>query len=458
MIYLRRVSQVLFLGLFIVLISLTREPLSENIPVNLFFISDPLVVLCTILASGTVQILFIASLVIVVISVFLGRVFCGWACPLGTSIDIFNRFKKPKPENKLPLSFYKIKYLILVFIIVMALIGVNVVGFFDPITIVFKAFGLSLYSTSSKSVLFHNSIIFFGLFIVILLATLYQTRFWCRLLCPLGALLGILSKWRLLRLSINQNCTGCGDCSAICKTGAISDDLKLHNEECIQCYTCVKKCLVGGVEINFKRSTITSIAVLPERRALLITAGLGILSAPLLKHSFSLKRRYALPRLRPPGALLINAENEFLAKCIRCGECMKVCPTNGLQPLLFGSGLYALWSPVIVPRIGYCRYYCNACGKTCPTGAIPNLPLEEKQEYKIGLAYFDTTRCIPYVHKENCLTCEEYCQVPEKAIEHYEKDGIKYPYIVKERCIGCGLCENVCPVQGIAAIRVYQIN
>ncbi|MBI4711788.1 MAG: 4Fe-4S dicluster domain-containing protein [Planctomycetes bacterium] len=176
---------------------------------------------------------------------------------------------------------------------------------------------------------------------------------------------------------------------------------------------------------------MAKLPALPERRGLLIAAGLSVLSVPLLKRSFGLKRGpSALPRLRPPGALAkqdTQSELDFQSKCIRCGKCMKVCPTNGLQPLLFESGLTAMWSPVLVPRVGNCRHYCNACGQVCPTGAIAPLLLEEKQEYKIGLAYFDTTRCIPYVHPDTavsgkCLTCEEFCPVPEKAIEHYEKE------------------------------------
>jgi formate hydrogenlyase subunit 6/NADH:ubiquinone oxidoreductase subunit I len=117
-----------------------------------------------------------------------------------------------------------------------------------------------------------------------------------------------------------------------------------------------------------------------------------------------------------------------------------------------------MFSPVLVPRIGNCRYYCNTCGQVCPSQAIPAMDLGDKQEWKIGRAYFDTTRCIPYVNKEHCLTCEEFCPVPEKAIEHYVKDGLEYPYVVKERCIGCGLCEKVCPVQGLAAIRVSPLK
>ncbi|MBI5779568.1 MAG: 4Fe-4S binding protein [Planctomycetes bacterium] len=481
MIYLRRIVQLLFLALFLFLM-LYPEPAKNVIPANLFFISNPLLVITTIIASRTLQLAFLASGLIIIASIFLGRVFCGWACPLGTTMDLFHRLKKPRKPDIQPIlpPLRRVKYFVLLTIIIAAIFGANIAGWLDPITIAFKSFALSLYPAvdyilkglfnkvglksfisplndigilDTHSILFHNSIIFFLILTVILLLTFYQTRFWCRNLCPLGALLTLLSKWRILNLSTGRHlCTKCQRCQSSCKTGVFNSDFSLNDEECIQCFSCVKECSKTGISIGFSKDKSVRISILPSRRGLLVASGLAVLSAPLLKRSFGLRLGQSLPRLRPPG--VSRSEGEFLSKCQRCGECMKACPTNGLQPLLAESGLYAMFSPVLVPRIGNCRYYCNACGQVCPSHAIPDMDLADKQEWKIGRAYFDTTRCIPYVNKEHCLTCEEFCPVPEKAIEHYVKDGLEYPYVVKERCIGCGLCEKVCPVQGLAAIRV----
>jgi Pyruvate/2-oxoacid:ferredoxin oxidoreductase delta subunit len=135
-----------------------------------------------------------------------------------------------------------------------------------------------------------------------------------------------------------------------------------------------------------------------------------------------------------------------------------------LQPSLFEAGWEGLWTPVLVSRLGYCAYSCNACGQVCPTGAIPSLPLDEKRKAVIGLAYIDKNRCIPWADGRGCIVCEEMCPVPEKAIVLEEKDvvnpdgekaTVRLPSVIRKRCIGCGICETKCPVNGDAAIRVY---
>jgi MauM/NapG family ferredoxin protein len=166
--------------------------------------------------------------------------------------------------------------------------------------------------------------------------------------------------------------------------------------------------------------------------------------------------------LRPPGA---QDEQDFLRKCVRCGECMKVCVRSALYPLSLQEGLSGLYTPVIVPRLGYCEYGCNLCGQVCPTGAIPKLPLETKQKAIIGKAVFDKNHCLPYERKVNCMVCEEHCPIPDKAIRFEEtketdlqgnKFVLKKPYVVDERCNGCGICEYVCPVEEKSGIEVFR--
>jgi Pyruvate/2-oxoacid:ferredoxin oxidoreductase delta subunit len=142
---------------------------------------------------------------------------------------------------------------------------------------------------------------------------------------------------------------------------------------------------------------------------------------------------------------------------------MKVCITGGLQPTLLQAGAEGIWTPVLVPRIGYCEYNCTLCGQVCPTGAIRKLTVEEKHRTFIGLAFVDPSRCIPYAFGTPCIVCEEHCPTPKKAIEFVRKAGrggaeVKVPVVLPDLCIGCGICETKCPVNDLAGIRVTSVN
>jgi MauM/NapG family ferredoxin protein len=158
--------------------------------------------------------------------------------------------------------------------------------------------------------------------------------------------------------------------------------------------------------------------------------------------------------IRPPGAL---PEEEFIDRCIRCGNCMKVCITNGLQPVMFESGIEGVWTPQLVPEIGYCEYNCTLCGHSCPTGAIERLPLEKKRLARLGTAIVDKSICIAWAQHKDCLVCEEHCPVAEKAIKTTTGDtgdGVLKPVVDPALCIGCGTCQSRCPVRPVRAIRV----
>jgi len=166
-------------------------------------------------------------------------------------------------------------------------------------------------------------------------------------------------------------------------------------------------------------------------------------------------------RIRPPGSL---DELHFLDRCIKCGQCMKVCPTGVLRPALSEAGLAGLSTPVMDMERGYCEYNCTLCGQVCPTGAIERLTIKQKTEKPVrtGTAFLDRSRCLPWSFGRNCLVCEEVCPVSPKAIfketVEEEVDGkmveLHRPRINPERCIGCGLCQHECPVNDLAAIRV----
>jgi len=178
--------------------------------------------------------------------------------------------------------------------------------------------------------------------------------------------------------------------------------------------------------------------------------------------------------LRPPGAV---DEEFFLARCIRCGECMKVCPNNALQPALDQAGIEGLWTPVLVPRAGYCETSCVLCSQVCPTGAIWEITAKEKgwsvdvehatTPVRLGTAFYDRGRCLPWAMATDCIVCEEWCPTSPKAIYFHPAEVIdaagnvkqvKQPYLDPSQCVGCGACEHACPIQDRPAVYVTSVG
>ncbi len=232
--------------------------------------------------------------------------------------------------------------------------------------------------------------------------------------------------------------------------------------ECIVCLDCLVDCPQGSAEFRFRlpaRRPARSYAYDPSRRQLLLTAAAATAGVALAGVE-PITRREPAFLVRPPGAGSVD----FSALCTRCGACLRACPTQGLQPCLFEAGLQNWMTPRLVPRLGFCDYGCTACGRVCPTGAIPDLPLEEKQHARIGLAAVNRNRCLPWAYGVACIVCEEACPVPDKAIRLEEVESVtaggeavllQRPVVVQSLCIGCGVCEFKCPMGGEAAIRVY---
>lgn len=187
-----------------------------------------------------------------------------------------------------------------------------------------------------------------------------------------------------------------------------------------------------------------------SRQQFLLLVAAGATGVMLLRINSRLRAQHAF-LLHPPG---VTDEAEFLSKCVHCTECLKVRPTTGLQPALNEAGLNGLWTPLLTPRVGYCDYGCNACGRVCPSHAIPEPPLEEKRQQIVGKASVNRGHCLPWASNTSCIVCEEMYPPPEKAI-HLEKVkvvnevgeaiALQQPYVLREVCIGCGICENHCP-------------
>jgi len=460
---LRRVRQLVqfsLLALFLYLVYKTTRDGGSAIPVNLFSRFDPLMALTSMLASRSVILHLAPAIITVLATLALGRIWCGWICPLGTVLDLFG----PNVRRGIPERFRQVKYFLLFVVIAAALLASLPLMWLDPITIFVRPLAGTIYPAILQKTAPIQPILelpsarlaqlplkplvhlVLALPLVIVLGlNLVAKRFWCRYLCPLGALVALLSKFSWLKRFVADSCPKCKQCVPECPMDTISEeDFSSDPGECLQCLNCFARCAVASLTFKGGWSPGFGYEYDPSRRQILASLATGVVGAGLLKTGL-LKSKNPF-QLRPPGA----REEEFLTKCVRCGQCIKVCPNNALHLALFEAGLESIWTPMLMPRIGYCDYSCNACGQVCPSGAIPPLLLEEKRKAVIGTAHVDVDPCI------RCMKCVDECPV-EGAIELVRVEGKKgeFPKVVPDLCIGCGTCEYVCPVEGEAAIRVY---
>jgi len=522
---LRRISQGLFLMLFLFLLFKTEfrgtfsENMQENIrlsyPVRIFLDIDPLAAVSTAISTHSLYKPIVWSLIIIVGSILIGRFFCGWICPLGTLNHIFSSFKSDKKREKIINSnryknWQSVKFYILFGMLAAAVFASLQTGLLDPISLTIRSLttsiipGLnyimrlildSIYATDNsflqfvsnlgykifennlftfKQLYFHNSFIIGIIFLTVLIFNRTITRFWCRGICPLGALLGIFSKLSIFGMEKDhEKCTYCDKCLINCQ-GADEPiaGVKWKSHECVLCFNCQASCPEDVIHFKFfpKQESIGSLAPDLTRRRLIISLGAGFTLFPILRAASGLEKNYNPKLIRPPGSL---EEKDFLARCIRCGECMKVCPTNAIQPTLMEAGPEGIWTPFLIMRMGYCEDTCVLCSQICPTGAIwetdeeTKLGEENGNRVKIGTAFIDRGRCLPHAMDTPCIVCEEHCPTSPKAIHlkdvtvinrNGEKVELRQPHVDPELCWGCGICEYMCPVKDKPAIYVTNVG
>jgi MauM/NapG family ferredoxin protein len=492
-------SQIIFFCLFLYLLLGTHFSGKDYIgQVERFFHFDPLLALTTLIASRAFLKVFLWALIPVILTFLFGRYVCGWACPFGAVHQFFSYlFKKMKwhaPKltgNRL----LHLKYAILVVVLTASIFTLDLAGYLDPLSLLYRSFiavvlpAAAIAGGATVSVLpgigmpaladslgeslqnltinktFHQGMLIGLVFLAIILLNLYRERFWCRYLCPAGALLALLARWNLVKVKVNEEkCTQCKICTLHCQTQATPFPNKdWQPAECVYCYSCASQCPTKAITFPILAAQTDTKSIDFTRRKLVFSTVLGLSIVPLFRLSASAKRPSG-KLIRPPGAL---PEPQFLAACVKCGECMKVCPTNALQPASTQAGPEGLWTPVLVPKIGYCEYYCSLCTQVCPTGAIKELKIKEKTKIKIGSAWINKNRCIPYALGRSCTVCEEKCPTSPKAIKMMETemlmpDGtVEYqgvPVVDLDLCIGCGICETQCPVSDDPAIYCTSLG
>jgi ferredoxin len=454
----------------------------EKLPADIFLILDPLVSISTAIASRSWVWSLVCAGVILIACILIPRGFCGYLCPLGTLIDLFDwaigkrvtRFRV-KGEG----WWVHIKYYLLAGTLVAAAFGVLVTGFVAAIPVITR--GLLFLGDPIQSGFLRGwhlvpefnvgHILSIILFVAVLGLGLLRPRFWCKYVCPSGAVFSLGNLFRVTERKVESSCIQCNKCVTVCPFDAIKPDFTTRVTDCTLCQTCGGVCPSHSIKFverwnvfdlkdeNVPATGETTIGrrgfvSLAAGTAAAVAGGAGVATATKL-FSANLDDPNAPRPVRPPGSV---PEEDFLQLCIRCGECFKACPNNVLQPLGFEQGLQGLWTPAMNADWAGCESSCNACGQVCPTGAILPLPLAEKKDVRMGFAIVNETTCLPFAGREACQLCVDECDAAgyhaieftrvgtEVAADGSPVEGTGYlaPVVLPDKCVGCGLCQTRC--------------
>ena len=443
---------------------------------------------------------------IILITLFAGRSYCSFLCPLGIYQDIvargasgLNRKKKYSYSGENKILRYAIFCLTL---ISFPVAGSLLILWLDPFSLYGKFSAViikpallwinniiasvllkfNIYSVHSIDIKYADLIVIIITALIIFfisLSAFLKGRLYCNSICPVGTLLGLIAKVSFYRINISKDgCTHCGRCEALCKSSCIKHkENYVDFSRCVSCFNCISAC--HNSSIKFKKQYFAganshpfpSSGGVPEGRGGLevgkigrksFLAGLLFFPTVLLGQKSDKKQELYIQDISkqkqykkkvfisPPGS---GSTDEFNKKCTACYLCVTRCPSSVLQPAVLQYGLTGIMQPFLDFDTGYCNYDCTVCGEVCPTGAIKKLNKHEKHLIKLGKSYFIKENCIIHTNGTDCGACSEHC--PTKAVDMVPyKNGLVIPEINQAICIGCGACENMCPVRPMRAIYV----
>ncbi|NPA36601.1 MAG: 4Fe-4S dicluster domain-containing protein [Chlorobi bacterium] len=440
---------------------------------------------------GTV--LSIGFIVIILMTLLGGRIYCSAICPLGILQDIVIYFRRrfgPKQRLRFKKAFNTLRYTILgITLVVIVFNSILLLNLLEP----YAVFGRIATHIYQPVLLFINNILayipFLGLhqmeyspfsltgfifgagmlFLVTYLAKDYG-RLYCNSVCPVGTFLGWLSKFSIFKIRISKStCTQCGKCQAVCKANCIDiKNMEVDETRCISCYNCIPVCEVTSIGYNkhkLKPVTVNNPITEPLKikkgleRRMFLTATAGLIATKALALPAKVSEKvagasagkdpyYDRGPVAPPG---VGNIQHLIDKCIACHLCVSACPTKVLQPSFLDYGL----SGINVPHMDYDAYFCNfdchKCGEVCPTGAIIKLPKEEKHLTQLGKVFLQLEHCIVESEGTACGSCSEHCPTQAVKMVPYinkrfpHKKELTAPEINPDICIGCGACEYACP-------------
>ncbi len=425
---------------------------------------------------------------VALLTIFFGRVYCSTICPLGTLQDLVirlaqkNRKKRWFIYKKQNFLFhYSLMMIIALFFILGSTTLLNLVepfsgfgriantvvkpfilGVNNGIAFALEKFGMMmLFSIQFHPIAFSVVASVFIFLVTVLYMSYNHGRLFCNLLCPAGALLGIISRISLFKIDINEDgCTHCKLCEKVCKANCIDSETQtIDFAACVGCFNCMEACHTEGViyKVTWKTNSISNSTANESRRKFLRTTTLSTVSAFLpfvdtTKNNVHSASGYDESRkhpVSPPGS---KSTTHFSSTCTACQLCVASCPTKVLQPAFLEYGISGFLQPKMDYNVNYCNYDCMICSDVCPSGAIIPLLLEEKKLSQIGKAIFFKDDCIVITKKKDCGACSEHC--PTKAVNMVLHEGLFLPEVNDKICIGCGACEYACPTKPRKAIYV----
>ena len=432
--------------------------------------------------------------ILLVLSLVFGRVYCSFICPMGVYQDVVAWLSK-KFTKKKKYTFSKamtvLRWTVLAATVIAFIFGFNfLVGLLDPygaygriVTHIFRPAYLAgnnlleyIFSSFDNYTFYKVGIYSLGLLsTLIALATLVgigllawrNGRTWCNTICPVGTLLGFISRYSLFRLQFDDDkCNSCGLCAMKCKASCInSKDKQIDYSRCVTCFNCIEACNRSAMKYApYKwKKTVTNV---PEnktvdeskRRFLSATVVTAVAATSLMGQKVaSITGKRALKRnlpIVPPGGL--NVEN-LQEKCISCHLCVSKCPSHVIKPAFTEYGLGGMMQPRLYFDHGFCNYDCTVCSDVCPSKALRPLTVEQKHQTQVGQVHFIRHNCIVFTDETNCGACSEHC--PTQAVHMVPYKGVlTIPETDVSICVGCGGCEYVCPAKPYKAIYVEGLE
>lgn len=421
---------------------------------------------------------------LIILSLLFGRIYCSTVCPLGVLQDIIARISKGRGKKKKRYSYSPARN-----VLRWSILGLTVTGFLCGVTLIvgildpYSAFGrmmvhifkpiymvgnnllesvfsrfdnYTFYQVDASILSVSSLILALATFAIIFVLAWKHGRTWCNTVCPVGTVLGFVSRFSLFKVRIDSSkCNGCGVCATKCKAACInSKEHEIDYSRCVNCFDCLEACKQKALVYRAPAAPKTD----PSRRRFLFSGLLaaGATPAVLLRAQETVatlagKKPYKKKHpITPPHSISLN---HFQQQCTSCHLCVSKCPSHVLKPAFMEYGLQGIMQPTVSFEKGFCNFDCTVCGDVCPNGAILPVSMEEKHLTQMGYVVFIKENCIVYTDGTSCGACSEHCPTQAMSMVPYE-NGLTIPHVNPEICVGCGGCEYVCPARPFRAVYI----